>query len=719
MKQVVLKGGVANVEDVPAPICGSRTLLVRTRYSCISAGTEMAGLKASGMPLYRRALKHPEHVRRVISMVKDEGIRRTYNKVRGKLAGGIPAGYSVSGEVIGIGNEIEGFSVGDLVGCGGANMATHSEIVNVPVNLCVKLPAGLDLGWASTMTVGSIALQGVRRTAPQLGETIVVIGLGVLGQLTVQILKASGCTVIGVDLDTRRIELAKQNGLQYGVNPADGNYIQLVQQLTDGFGADAAVITAASSSDKIVSEAMQSCRKRGRVVLVGDVGLGLRREDMYAKELDLYISCSYGPGRYDPVYEEVGQDYPLPYVRWTENRNMAAYLQLLANGRVDLTNLIDARYKIDDAAGAYASLESKGEKPIIVLLEYPDGAGKERRRIQVDGATQVKGDRISVALIGAGSFAQGVHLPNLMKLRKMFHLKTVMSGTGANAASVAKSYEAEIATTDLDEVLGDDGIDLVLISTRHNLHGEMVIRALEAGKSVFVEKPLCLTTSELDRIGDFYASTNVDAGPVPLLMVGFNRRFAPALVRAREILKNRTSPMILNYRMNAGHIPGDHWVHGPEGGGRNIGEACHIYDIFNYLTGAEPVAVSASGLNAESRHWKANDNFVATVKYGDGSVCTLTYTALGDRKYPKERMDLFCNGMVLSLDNYKKLSVSGSKTRGWSNANAQKGHVEELEALGNALQKDAQWPISLADQIAATEISFAVEDQLRKGVSDS
>lgn len=721
MKQVLLKGGMAQVEEVPAPGCGPRNLLVQTRYSCISAGTEMAGLKSSGTPLYRRAIKHPEQVRRVIEMLKNEGIRRTYDKVRGKLAGGLLSGYSVSGEVIAVGSEVEGFAIGDLVGCGGAGLATHSEIVNIPVNLCVRLPEGLALDWASTMTVGSIAMQGVRRTAPQLGETIVVVGLGVLGQITAQILKASGCTVIGVDIDPRRLELAMENGLQHGINPVERDYVQLVHHLTDGFGADAVVITAAGSSDKIVSEAMQSCRKRARVVLVGNVGLGLRRQDMYTKELDFYISCSYGPGRYDPVYEEVGQDYPIAYVRWTENRNMKAYLKLLAEGRIDLTNLIGGSYDIDDAASAYASLEVEGEKPIIVLLKYPERAGKERRLVQLAGTNRVKGDKIGVALVGAGSFAQGVHLPNLVKLRKFFQIRAVMSNTGANAATVAKSYEAEIATTDLDEVLGIDDVDLVLVSTRHDLHGDIVLRALKAGKNVFVEKPLCLTPRELAHIREFYAAAQSrdDAASAPLLMTGFNRRFAPPMVRVQEILQNRTAPMILNYRMNAGHIPNDHWVHGPQGGGRNIGEACHIYDLFNYFTGAEPVSVSASGIAADSGHWKSNDNFVATVKYSDGSVCTLTYTALGDRAYPKERMDLFCDGMVLSVDDYKKLDTAGTKSRGWSSASVQKGHLEELEALAKALMGGAPWPVSLADQIAATEISFSVEDQLRDGNDNS
>lgn len=720
MKQVLLKGGTAQVAEVPAPGCGPKNLLVQTRFSCISAGTEMAGLKSSGMPLYRRAMKQPEQVRRVIEMIKDEGVRSTFGKVRGKLAGGLPSGYSVSGEVIAVGSEVEGFNVGDMVGCGGAGLATHSEVVNIPVNLCVKLPEGLDMGWAATMTVGSIAMQGVRRTNPQIGETIVVIGLGVLGQITAQILTAAGCTVIGVDLDAKRIEQARENGLQYGVNPLERDYVQLAHQLTDGFGADAAVITAAGDSNKIVSEAMQSCRKRGRVVLVGDVGLGMRREDMYTKELDFFISCSYGPGRYDPVYEEGGQDYPLPYVRWTENRNMEAYLNLLSEGRIDITNLIGASFEVDDAASAYASLEAEGDKPIIVLLEYPDRDGKTDRLLRLGAPRQAKGGKsgkVGVGLVGAGSFAQGVHLPNMLKLKNSLELKAVMSGTGVNAATVAKTYEAGIATTDLDEVLGEDDIDLVLVSTRHNLHGDMVLRSLKAGKSVFVEKPLCMTPDELDGIRDFYAEA--DAATAPLLMTGFNRRFSPAMVRAKEMLKDRSSPLVLNYRMNAGYIPGDHWVHGPEGGGRNIGEACHIYDLFGYFTEAEPVAVSATGISAESAHWKSNDNFVATVKYDDGSVCTLTYTALGDRDYPKERMDLFCGGMVLSVDDYKKLDVTGVRSSGWSSSSVQKGHMEELEALANALRDSSPWPISLTDQLAATEISFAVEDQLRDGVKGS
>ncbi|MBT9515865.1 MAG: bi-domain-containing oxidoreductase [Methyloversatilis discipulorum] len=705
MKQVLIKSGSAVVENVPAPQVSRKNILVRVTHSCISVGTEMAGVKMSGLPLYQRALKQPENVKRVLEMMRDQGVKRTMDRVTGKLSAGSATGYSAAGIVIELGDDVEGFAVGDRVACAGAGVANHAEVIDVPVNLAVRIPDGLDSGLASTVTLGAIAMQGIRRAQPTLGETFVVVGLGILGQITAQMLSANGCRVIGVDLDAKRVQLALDNGMDVGINPAIDNYVERVRKHTDGLGADAVIVTAATASNQVISEAMQSCRKKGRVVLVGDVGLDLNRGDFYKKELDFLISTSYGPGRYDPFYEEGGQDYPIAYVRWTENRNMQAYIDLLAKGRVRLGNLYHPPYPIDKAGEAYDALKGDGEKPLLVLLEYPEREGLRVTRVALS-KPGARSDRIRVALAGASSFAQGMHLPNMVKLRDRFALQAVMSRTGANARAVATQYEAAYCTSAYEDILGDDDVDLVMVATRHDLHGPMVLQALRAGKHVFVEKPLALKEAEVAEIERFY--TEHPDGP--LLMVGFNRRFSPATQTMRRILADRTTPIIANYRMNAGYIPLDHWVHGPEGGGRNIGEACHIYDLFNALTGTSEVeAVTAHSIAPRTPQWRRNDNFVATLKYVDGSVCTLTYTALGDKSYPKERMEVFADGKVLMMDDYKSVSVHGSKHKGWSATAVQKGQMEELEALSATLLKGAPWPISLEEQLQVSRISFEIE----------
>jgi predicted dehydrogenase/threonine dehydrogenase-like Zn-dependent dehydrogenase len=709
VKQVLIRSGKVVVADVPAPLLSPKNILVQLAHSCISVGTEMASLRTSGLPLYQRALKQPENVKRVLDMVRDQGVKRTLDRVSGKLAGGSATGYSAAGTVIGVGSAVEGFAVGDRVACAGAGIANHAEVIDVPVNLAVKLPPGVGTDVGSTVTLGAIAMQGVRRAQPTLGETFVVVGLGILGQLTAQMLTANGCRVIGVDLDTRRIEIAKSNGMEMGVAPSAEPYVDRVLALTNGLGADGVIVTAASAGNEVISEAMRACRKKGRVVVVGDVGLDLKRADMYAKELDFLISCSYGPGRYDALYEEGGQDYPLPYVRWTENRNMQAYLHLLATAKLRLDGLFDTSFPIDNADQAYAALQGEGNKPLMVLLAYPPRPEAPAvRRVELAAAPPRNG-RIRVALAGASSFAQAVHLPNMAILRNDYEVRAVMSRTGANAKAVATQSQAAYCTTDYQEVLRDPDVDLVLIATRHDLHGQMTLDALRAGKHTFVEKPLTLSEDELAGIEDFYGA-NPNG---PMLMTGFNRRFSPAMRHIQSALAGRATPIIANYRMNAGFVPADSWLHGAEGGGRNLGEACHIYDLFNALCrGAPVVSVQAAAIDPKGGQWHRNDNFVATLKYADGSVCSLSYTALGAKAYPKERMEVFGDGMIVTLDDYRSVEVHGGRHKGWTSRVAQKGQLEELKALADTLLRGRPWPISLAEQLQATRIAFAVERKI-------
>ena len=710
MRQVLVSGGRVHLEEVPAPLVEPGTVLIQMNHSCISIGTEMSGVKSSGVPLWKRALRQPQHVKKVVDMLMTDGLAQTRRLVQERLSVELPTGYSGAGVVLEVGEGVEEFRRGDRVACAGAQCAFHAEVVRVPKNLVVAMPDSVNFEAASSVALGAIALQGVRRATPTLGETFVVIGLGILGQLTVQLLRTNGCRVIGVDLDRSRIALAQRHGMNWGVHPDDAEDVAQVARITGGAGADGVIITAATPSDAVVSAAFRMCRKKARVVLVGDVGLDLQRADFYVKELDFLISSSYGPGRYDARYEEDGLDYPMAYVRWTEGRNMQEYLRLIGDGSLDLKPLIGAIHPIEQVATAYQSLQEGAEKPLMVLLSYPHEQTVATRRVNLP-TTQANtgGNRIRIALIGAGGFAKGMHLPNILELQSDFHLRAVASRTGHNAATTAKRFNAEYCTTDFREVLQDKDIDAVIIATRHDSHASMALEALMAGKHVLLEKPLSLDEAGLSAIERFYAT---GAGAKPVLLTGFNRRFSAYAQRISEITRNRSNPMILNYRMNAGYIPLDHWVHGPEGGGRNLGEACHLYDLFTFLTGANIQDVHASAINPSTNYYSATDNFVATLSFDDGSVATLTYTALGTTEYAKESMDIFVDGKVISLDDYRRLSIAGSRQKPMVTRSAEKGQKDELAAFASAVKGKADWPIPLWQQAQATRIGFQIEKLL-------
>ncbi len=710
MKQVLIKQGQVVVEDIPAPQVEPGTLLVRVKFSSISAGTELSGLESASQPLWKRALKNPKAVKSTVEMAATRGLTHTRNVIQGKLAEGNPTGYSASGIVLEVGDGIENIQSGDRVACAGAQCAHHAEIIRVPRNLAVPLPKELSLPVASTVTLGAIALQGVRRAQPTLGETFAVIGLGILGQLAAQMLRANGCRVIGTDLDSSRIELAKSLGMDFPLPAEENNNREHTLRLTDGEGVDGVIITAASPSDEVISNAFKMCRKKGRVVLVGDVGLNLKREDIFPKELDFFISTSYGPGRYDPQYEEKGLDYPIGYVRWTENRNMAEYLNLISEEKIEVEPLIHSSFEISQAATAYETLKKDKEKPLIVLLSYPESKedAKPNRVIPNPSALASESDKINIALAGAGGFIKGMHIPNLQTLSRRYQIHAVASRTGSNASNTAKQVGAQYCTTDYQEILNDPKVDAVLIGTRHNQHASMVIEALQAGKHVLVEKPLALTRNELETIRNFY-EINQQA---PVLLTGFNRRFSPFAQRAKELIENRTNPMIINYRMNAGYIPLGHWVHTEEGGGRNLGEACHIYDLFTFFTNSKVVSVQSRSLAPKTDHYSSRDNFAATLGFEDGSVATLTYTALGSNEFPKEQMEIFSDGKVLMLDDYKQLRIHGSNAKGVTSKLTDKGHMRELETFAETLEKGGEWPIPLWQQLQATEIALQVEELL-------
>ncbi|MCR9191741.1 MAG: bi-domain-containing oxidoreductase [Gammaproteobacteria bacterium] len=711
MKQVLLKNGKATVETVPLPSIEANTILVSVDHSCISIGTELSGLKMSGAPLWKRALKKPEHVKKVLAMAATSGVSRTHSFVKGQLEAGSATGYSAAGTVTAVGAGITCFQPGDRVACAGAECAHHAEFIRVPANLAVLLPDALGFPEASTVTLGAIAMQGVRRASPTLGECFVVIGLGILGQITTQLLKAHGCRVIGVDLEKQRTELAESLGMDIGLMPEHGPSVEHVIRLTEGIGADGVIITAASPSNEIISTAFQFCRKKGRVVLVGDVGLDIKRSDFYQKELDFFISSSYGPGRYDQHYETEGLDYPVAFVRWTENRNMAEYLRLLAEKRVCINPLIEAIFDIDAAGDAYQELQGGPNKPLMVLLKYPLHKKELDKKILNPNFKPKNKKLLRLAVVGAGGFAKGMHLPNLAKLHDRYRIQAIVSRTGHNAIATAKQFDAHYASADYQDVLSDPDVDAVLITTRHHLHSDMALQALEAGKHVLVEKPLALSKEALEKITGFYEKHQSDA---PILLTGFNRRFSPMMQKIRQFTDKRSHPMILNYQMNAGHIPLNHWVHGAEGGGRNIGEACHIYDLFTFLTNSKVVAVNSQTIQSKNAYYTNNDNFITTLSFADGSIATLTYTALGSKEYPKECLNIFFDGKTIAMQDYKKLQIFGAKTKGMQHTTIEKGQTEELIAFSDSILHTGVWPIPLWQQHQATQISFLVEEQLSK-----
>jgi len=707
MKQVLVKQGLAMVTDIPAPVVSDNGVLVKVIYSCISAGTEMMGITESGKSIVKKAMEQPEKVKKVLQMFKSQGVEAVIDKVK-DMESAKPIGYSAAGIVIGVGKNVKAFKTGDRVACAGSGFANHAEYIDVPRSLVMRVPENLTMDLASTVTLGGISIQGVRRADLRLGETAAVIGLGIIGQLSVQMLKASGCKVIGIDIDERRLNVAKETACDYVINPLKCDVTKEVEKITEGYGVDAAIITAASSSNEILSQAFNICRKKGKVVLVGVVGNEYKRDDMYQKELDFIISTSYGPGRYDSSYEEECIDYPYAYVRWTENRNMEEYLKFVAEKKIDLKLLIEKVYEIDNASNAYEELKNSQNKPLIVLLKYNEELEELKRVITIKGEPFKRDGKINVAIVGAGGFAKNMHLPNLKKLSDIYNIYAVMSRTGTNAKAIAELYAAKYATTDYNEILNDSNVDMVLICTRHNLHAVMSIQAMKKGKAVFVEKPMALNKEEMKEVLKTIEETKAP------YMVGFNRRFSKYAVEVKKHINDRIGPMIINYQMNAGYIPLNHWVHTEEGGGRVIGEGCHIFDLFNYFTNSKIVSVSVDSINSRTKNISQRDNAVVTLKYEEGSLCTLIYTSLGNNCYPKEFCQVYYDGKIITIDDYKKINGYGVKISNLENKSSEKGQYEELIEFAKTIKRDGGYSIPLWQLEQASEISYLVEQELIK-----
>ncbi|GIK74013.1 MAG: oxidoreductase [Chloroflexota bacterium] len=678
-------------------------VLVEVTYSLISPGTEISSVQSANQSLISKVLDQPDRIKKLLGHLRSQGIQKTIAKVQGQTGQLTPLGYSCSGVVTQVGEGVTEFQPGDQVACAGAGIANHAEMVLVPRNLVVKIPDGCDLRSAASVTLGAIALQGVRRAEPRLGEIVVVIGLGLLGQLTTQILKAAGCRVIGIDVDARRVALAKTLGADAALNPSEVAIINETLHLTAGYGADATIITAASNSDEIVQQAMEITRKKGRVVVVGAVGLGLKRSPFYEKEIDFLISTSYGPGRYDERYEKQGLDYPYSYVRWTENRNMQEYLRLVAAGKLRLDKILEREYSLEEAPQAYSDLQNVSDKPLGVILRYPVSSDSaqfaEKMQTRVSLTSRSTIGKIRIAVVGAGSFAKAVHLPNLQKLSDLYSIRAIVSGTGTNAKSTAEQFGAAYASTNYQDVLNDPDVDAVMICTRHNLHAQQAILAAKAGKAIFLEKPMALNQEELDQLVEVLKETGVP------FMVGYNRRYSPAARRIKEIVKERQNPLMILYRMNAGYLPPTHWTQTEEGGGRIIGEACHIIDLFQYLIGTRVEEMTATALAPKSEHVLASDNMLITLRYSDGSVASLFYTSLGASDLPKEYMEIYVDGKVLLLNDYVSLEMTGIKLPGWSASIQDKGHLDALSVFSQRFV-DARIYQSLEELAETSSLTF-------------
>lgn len=704
MLQAIIKKGKVLAEEVPSPILSEGEVLIAVSFSCISAGTELKSVGNSGENLLVRAMKQPENLKKVIDLAKAQGIAKAFSKVQQKVKYGTPTGYSNAGVVIAVGSGVKNFQIGDKVAAAGAGIANHAEYAVVPQNLVMKVPDGLDLQLASTVTLGGIALQGVRRADLRMGEYGVVIGAGILGLLTVQFLKNSGVRTIVSDINEERLKIAKELGADMVINPSKADLVKTVSDFTGGYGADAIIFTAATASSEPLSDAFQACKKKGRVILVGVSGMEIKRADIYQKELDFKISTSYGPGRYDRQYEDLGNDYPYAYVRWTENRNMTEYLRLLQEGKVKLDLLINKVYPIAQAEEAYASLQGP-EKPIIVLLSYEAKTeNKPESKVIVNAAYSSTGV-LNVALVGAGSFATAMHLPNMEKMKDKYALYAVVNRTGHKGKSVATHFNAKYATSNIDDVLTDPEVDLVFITTQHKDHAALVLQSLQAGKHVFVEKPLATNQEDLDKIVAFYRDSPEEKKPI--LLTGFNRRFSKYAREINEHTKDRINPLFVSYRINAGFKASDEGIH--DHGGRVVGEVCHFIDLISYLTGAAIASVTVEKISPANNQIRKDDNVAIVLKYKDGSVGNLQYFATGNKGYQKENLEVHFDGKTIVMDDFKKLTGYGVKLKEMVGKIPEKGQYEELLYMHESISQ-GKWAIELEDMIQTTRATFLIQN---------
>lgn len=698
MKQIIqdLQSGQTILEEVPVPQVKSGSVLIQTTRTLVSLGTERMLVEFGKANLIDKARQQPDKVKQVLDKIKTDGLQPTLEAVFNKLGQPLPLGYCNVGKVVAIGKGVTDFVIGDRV----ASNGNHAEFVCVPKNLVAKIPDNVSDDEATFTVIGSIGLQGIRLLNPQLGETIVVIGLGLIGLVSAEILKANGCRVIGVDFDQQKVDIARQKGI-IAINPSKGlDIVKYVTELTESVGADGVLITASAKSNDVIHQACEMSRKRGRIVLVGVIGLDMRRDDFYKKELSFQVSCSYGPGRYDENYEYKGQDYPLPYVRWTEKRNFETILQIISSGALDVKSLITEKVSLEHYLYIYGDMRKQGS--IASIIQFPTDTKIETViSINTRDFVNTKG---KMGIIGAGNFTSATVLPSLAKAKA--NIKYIASAQGLSAKVLAKKVNATYATSDYREILKDNDVDLVIITTRHNLHASMVLETLQAGKSVFVEKPLCLNEQQLNEIIRAYQNSSEKI----TLTVGFNRRFSPFAMKMKQLMGN--APKNIVATMNAGFIPVDVWVHDLEiGGGRIIGEACHFIDLCSYLADSKVISVCMNALGKSPQ--ENTDNVSILLRYENGSNAVINYFANGSKSYAKERVEVFSQERILILDNWRKLTGYGIKGFSSISSRMDKGHKTQFKLLNERIKKGGEALIPFESIVNTTKASFACIESLK------
>jgi len=699
MKQIIqdLNNGETILEDVPVPKVKPGYILIKTKKSLVSLGTERMLVDFGKANFIQKARQQPDKVKMVFDKVKTDGLKPTINAVRNKLNQPIPLGYCNVGEVIAVGKGVLEFKVGDRV----ASNGNHAEYVNIPKNLAAKIPNNVSDEDATFTVIGSIGLQGIRLLNPTFGETIVVVGLGLIGLVTGELLVANGCNVIGFDYDSEKVKIANDKGIT-AINPSEGtDQVKFVESYTKGIGADGVIITASNKSNLIIAQSANMCRKLGRVILVGVVGLDINRSDFYEKEISFQVSCSYGAGRYDDDYEIKGQDYPIGYVRWTEKRNFQAVLNAISKGTLKVSPLITERVEIDDYKVIYGDMTNS--KSIASIIDY--NTGNPALSTITVSQKSFEGKKGVIGIIGAGNFTSATIMPSLKSINA--NIKYIASSGGLSSTIMAKRFGIANSTTDYKEMLKDSDVDLVIITTRHNMHASMVLDSLKAGKSVFVEKPLAINSSELYSIVKAYNSANLN------LSVGFNRRFAPLAKKMKKLLGNDNAPINIVATMNAGYIPANAWVHDMKiGGGRVIGEACHYIDLCSYLSASKVVAVcmNAMGENPEEN----TDNASIMLKYENGSNAVINYFSNGNKRYSKERLEVYSQERTMVMDNWRKLKVFGFKGAKNSSSKQDKGHHQQFKELIKQQQTGGKPIIPFAEILNTTKASFSAIESLKQ-----
>ena len=696
-----MKSGQVAVYDVPAPDLQEGGILVRTAFSAISSGTEKASVEAGRKSLLGKALARPDLVKQVIEYARSNGLAAAGQKVQARLETLTALGYSCSGLVLEA--SAAGFQPGDRVACAGSGYASHCEVNFVPANLAVLVPGNVGLEAACLTTIGAIAVQGVRQANVTFGETVAVIGAGLVGVLAMQVLRAAGCRVIAIDVSRNRAAQATALGAHLGLSTADPGLEGAVASFSR-YGVDAALITAATRSAEPLELAAKLLRDRGRISVIGDVGMGVSRANMYRKEISLAMSRSYGPGRYDPRYEEGGQDYPIGFVRWTEKRNMEAFLDLLSTGALHIEPLLVHHFPVEEGGKAYAAVEAGAYTGII---DY-HAAGDFPPSLPAHILQPRPKDKVRVGCIGAGGFARGIIFPHLRSSAGVL-LESVATSTGAAAASARICFGFKLAESP-SELLDNPNLDAVFVITRHNSHAAYVKSALDRGKSIFVEKPLAVNRRQLEMVRTAYAQALAE-NRAPFLMVGFNRRFSPLTEKLKNFFARRAEPMLVHIRCNAGFIPRDNWIQDAENGGRIIGELCHFVDWARAVVGCSMQTVTAAALPDAERY--SRDNLTVSIGFEDGSVANLLYLANGDSAVGKEYFEVFCAGGIARIDDFKTLSLSRNGKTETVKAARDKGHHREMELTIQAMKQGEQAPISFEELIEVTEVTFAVEDAIR------